>query len=84
MQGVGYRYFVAKIAKRSGIIGWVKNSDDGCVEISADSDGATLEKFVKEINIDEKEGPSVMKIDIFKEGEVGFPGASKFPGFTVR
>ncbi len=84
VQGVGYRYFVAKTAKRLGITGWVKNSDDGSVEIAADSDDATLERFVKEINIDEKDGPSVMKIDTFKEGDEGFLGASNFPGFTVR
>jgi acylphosphatase len=82
VQGVGYRYFVAKTAKRLGVTGWVKNNDDGSVEIVADSDDTTLEKFVKGINIDYSNGPSVMKIDILGKEQV--PTKGGFPGFTVR
>lgn len=32
VQGVGFRYFVYKNAKRNGLTGWVKNHKDGSVE----------------------------------------------------
>ncbi len=33
VQGVGYRDFVEKIAREYGLTGWIKNREDGAVEI---------------------------------------------------
>jgi acylphosphatase len=35
VQGVGFRYFVEQAAKALGIRGWVRNHDDGTVEVYA-------------------------------------------------
>jgi acylphosphatase len=35
VQGVGFRYFVEQSAKPLGIRGWVRNDDDGTVEVYA-------------------------------------------------
>lgn len=35
MQGVGFRYFVERTAKGLGLDGWVRNCDDGTVEVYA-------------------------------------------------
>ncbi len=35
VQGVGFRYFVERVAASSGLRGWVKNLDDGRVEVYA-------------------------------------------------
>ncbi len=35
MQGVGFRYFVEQSAKTLGVRGWVRNVDDGSVEVYA-------------------------------------------------
>ena len=35
VQGVGFRYFVEQAAKALGIRGWVRNDDDGTVEVYA-------------------------------------------------
>ena len=35
MQGVGFRYFVQQAAKELGVRGWVRNVDDGSVEVYA-------------------------------------------------
>lgn len=35
MQGVGFRWFVAKSADDIGVRGWVRNEDDGRVQVYA-------------------------------------------------
>ncbi|MGA2878940.1 MAG: acylphosphatase [Bryobacteraceae bacterium] len=35
VQGVGFRYFVEHSAKALGVSGWVRNVDDGSVEVYA-------------------------------------------------
>ncbi|MGA3020668.1 MAG: acylphosphatase [Candidatus Micrarchaeales archaeon] len=63
VQGVGYRSFVRRIAKMHHITGSVRNVSDGSVEIIAIGDGPTLKEFEKEIQVNEKYGPQVMKIE---------------------
>lgn len=35
VQGVGFRYFTLKTAQRLGLHGWVRNDEDGTVELVA-------------------------------------------------
>lgn len=52
VQGVGFRYTSAGIAKSLGITGWVKNLYDGTVEMEAQGFMQDLERMLIEINRD--------------------------------
>lgn len=45
VQGVGFRYFVKNAADALGLKGWVKNSDDGSVELSIQTSSEILDQF---------------------------------------
>lgn len=42
VQGVGFRWFVQREASEIGLKGWVRNTDDGCVEIVAAGEAEDL------------------------------------------
>jgi acylphosphatase len=46
VQGVGYRYTVAHVARELGLVGWVRNAPDGSVEVRAQGFEPVLEQFV--------------------------------------
>jgi acylphosphatase len=45
VQGVGFRYFVEHSAQALGIRGWVRNDDDGTVEVYALGTSAQLSEL---------------------------------------
>ena len=45
MQGVGFRYFVEQAASALGLSGWVRNADDGSVEVYAAGNAAQLSEL---------------------------------------
>ena len=51
VQGVGFRVFVAREARALGLAGFVRNRDDGAVEIEAEGDSRAIETFVKRIEV---------------------------------
>ena len=46
MQGVGFREFTRTIAQRLGIAGWVRNRDDGAVELAAAGNPSQIETLL--------------------------------------
>ena len=46
VQGVGFRYFVMREARSLGLRGWVRNRDDGSVELVAEGDRRDLERLL--------------------------------------
>ena len=45
VQGVGFRYFVEQAANALGLSGWVRNADDGSVEVYAAGNTAQLSEL---------------------------------------
>lgn len=58
VQGVWFRASTQKEAERIGLTGWVKNCDDGSVEIHAEGDEESLERFMAWCH----EGPALAKV----------------------
>lgn len=45
VQGVGFRYWTAQVAREFGVTGWVRNCPDYSVEIFAEGSAAVLYEF---------------------------------------
>ena len=59
VQVVMFRDFVQRRAKRLGLSGWVKNLDDGSVELVAQGEKHQLEKLLKPL----KKGPILANVE---------------------
>jgi acylphosphatase len=51
VQGVGFRYFVSRLARQLGLVGYVRNVPNGDVEIFAEGERSLLEEFVRGVRI---------------------------------
>ena len=49
VQGVGYRFFAQRVAARHQVVGYVKNLDDGRVEVLAEGPAPNVEAFKHEL-----------------------------------
>ena len=78
VQGVGFRITAEETARSLGVVGWVKNLRDGRVELVAEADQATLERFLEEI----RSGP--MK-NFITQVEISWSSATEtFGEFEIR
>ena len=58
VQGVGFRFFVERIADQIGVTGYVRNVSDGTVEVIASGSDEQLKELIDRI----REGPSVARV----------------------
>jgi len=59
VQGVFYRATTQQTAQRLGLTGWVRNRDDGAVELVACGDAAKLDKLEEWL----RQGPPRSKVE---------------------
>ena len=78
VQGVGFRYFTQAAATREGILGWVRNTSDGRVEVSAEGDAEAVERFERRL----RHGPPRARVERVDVDDVMPSGHET--GFTVR
>lgn len=75
VQGVGFRYFVLRQARGSGVRGWVRNLADGRVEFVAQGEALAVGELIEQIH----RGPSHAKVsDVDLENLNDAPGYADF------
>ncbi len=79
VQGVGFRWFVTKEARRLGVAGWVRNREDGSVEVAASGSEAAVQALRARL----EQGPPGARVDAVRDLPV--PGHDELPElFDVR
>ena len=79
VQGVGYRFFVKRIAERLGVAGTVKNLGDGRVEVYAIGTSAQLLSLRSEL----ERGPRGASVSAVSEEEAAVELANA-SGFKIE
>jgi acylphosphatase len=62
VQGVGYRFYATRVARRLGLKGWIQNLRDGSVEAMVEGEPDAIDEWIDDV----REGPryaEVTKID---------------------
>jgi len=62
VQGVGYRFYATRVARRLGLKGWIQNLRDGSVEALIEGEPEAIDEWIDDV----REGPryaEVTKID---------------------
>jgi len=76
VQGVGFRFFAERAARKAGVVGWVRNLPDGRVETVVEGSDDAVERYLAEI----RKGPLGARVtDVAVEDRQ--PG--KFESFEI-
>jgi acylphosphatase len=78
VQGVGFRWFTIERAEVEGIRGWVRNLPNGDVEVMAEGETESMERFERAI----RQGPPRARVEDV-ETEIMTP-TGRYPGFTAH
>jgi acylphosphatase len=77
VQGVFFRDSVRQRARSTGVVGWIRNTQDGAVEAVFEGDSDAVERLVAFCH----EGPRGARVDHVDESEEPPEGLS---GFVIR
>jgi len=78
VQGVGYRFFAQRAAARHQVVGYVKNLDDGRVEVLAEGPAPQVEAFKHELLT----GPRFSSVDHIEE--INLDVAGSYSAFRIE
>ncbi len=78
VQGVGFRAFVARLARRFGIKGYVRNMPTGEVEAVFDGEESKVRLMIEFC----KRGPPLARVEGIEVEEIDED--ERFPGFEIR
>jgi len=78
VQGVGFRYYAEREARRLGLTGWVRNLPDGAVEVLAEGDEESLQRMLSWLG----EGPPSAAVDQVQSSWA--EAAGNFADFRTR
>jgi acylphosphatase len=74
VQGVGFRWFVEREAAELGMKGWVRNREDGSVEVMAT--GAPEQQHSLRAKL--RQGPRAARVDMVQESSAPYLEAQSF------
>jgi acylphosphatase len=80
VQGVGFRWFVHREAAEIGLRGWVKNTDEGHVELVAAGDAAQIAELRDALH----KGSRGSRVDAVVEHELEEAEAGKLGPFEIE
>lgn len=78
VQGVGFRAFVQNAAMAEGLHGWVANAPDGDVEIQAEGDAESVDRF--ELRV--RRGPAGARVERVRVDAI--PPSGRPTGFRIE
>ena len=78
VQGVGFRARCRTVAARHAVAGWVRNLDDGRVELVVEADEPDLSKFLEAVA--RELGRCIVEVAVVDEPPADPPDA----GFVIR
>lgn len=70
VQGVGYRFFATRVARRLGLKGSIQNLRDGTVEAKVEGDGDKIDQWLTEL----REGPRYAEVTQIDQEKKDFTG----------
>ena len=80
VQGVGFRWFVHREAAEIGLRGWVRNTDEGHVEVLANGD----DKSVAELEAALRKGSRGSRVDAIAMHDVADEEAERLGPFEIE
>lgn len=78
VQGVGFRWFVRQEARRLGLAGWVRNLDDGRVEVAVAGEDGAVRRLLDHVHV----GPDAAGVTAVAEESLTEDTSLPYP-FTV-
>ncbi len=70
VQGVGYRFFATRVARRLGLKGSIQNMRDGSVEATVEGEKEKIDEWIEEL----KEGPRYAEVTHIDQETKEFTG----------
>jgi acylphosphatase len=80
VQHVGFRWFVERHAAELGVGGWVRNTPDGAVEVSAEGEAARVGQLLEAL----RRGPPHAIVQAVDVHERPAPSAASHDAFEIR
>jgi acylphosphatase len=80
VQGVGFRAFTERVARRLGVAGWVRNLPGGDVEVLARVGPGNKQAFLAQL----QQGPSMSRVTSLRVTPEPDGAACPRQGFSVR
>ncbi|HUO83776.1 MAG TPA: acylphosphatase [Thermoanaerobaculia bacterium] len=78
VQGVGYRFYATRVARRLGLKGWIRNNRDGSVEAGVEGESEKIDEWIEEL----REGPRYAEVSRIDQEKKDYSG--QFGDFDVR